>query len=845
VFACDEGRSSAGGRSRSLHKAERANSLLKTVGMFETTIGAGSVLMDKHSSIIESISPRIASARPHNLFILPPLRPRRVDDLTILILADGNRRSSPSEGYAGGARRVVSVAEHFARRPDVAAMVACILSPDNIAKRGDGFFFELYKEFIELGVAIETRGALVAAMIRMEPWGDLGSLRARGGHAAALADAIEAVAEMTASIVDPDLRLILGVGYGPDTAQELDVDVVVRTGMEEHGVLRLSGLRTGEGIVNYAMTTLWPEVEPRDMDEVIEIYKRRASSRFAAGHSISMIVDLIEAFSKAQIDAPIRVTIPTSAPPWAIAAALDHLYAGPLRECTTIAVEYAGDAGEDPTRHGPARGAQHEFRVVGGSPWGRRRCEGELDAVLAPGQEPPSFTLPGWLPLGNANVHACPATVEGIVGSIREARRFAATHPPLRGRDRRTGRAAAPRAPGIVETPAGASDRDELGDRFTDKTLQWAASAGLLLPYPAWQQAAANYALTAFFIHFRIPTEWDETGALWEERADLTAKYMLLVAAGDEGIFDRILDGETPEQRWVRLEASSRFLQGALQGEGARPSLPRVPGSELLAAIAGEWRALFDRYQRACLPAAAASFRLGLADLYAASLAEHRASLASGLPAGLGEDPAYAASIERRFNAAPPIIAARARALVGGVLGGDRRAANELSALLYLTEVASAIGAGLLFRAAALIAPLSHVTTRRIHHLEAVATLLDYHVRLSNDLSGFLESPGGDRDPKENACTILVPQSASGATRAAALIQALATCRRLAAWVGGEVGGQIDHLAAVWPWMTTILQRGAFIGRRIYEVGHYTTISRAGMSAIFDEAEEALRCAPR
>jgi hypothetical protein len=41
--------------------------------------------------------------------------------------------------------------------------------------------------------------------------------------------------------------------------------------------------------------------------------------------------------------------------------------------------------------------------------------------------------------------------------------------------------------------------------------------------------------------------------------------------------------------------------------------------------------------------------------------------------------------------------------------------------------------------------------------------------------------------------------------------------------------------------MGTILRRGAFVGRRVYEVGHYTTISRAEMSAIFDEAGAALR----
>jgi hypothetical protein len=154
--------------------------------------------------------------------------------------------------------------------------------------------------------------------------------------------------------------------------------------------------------------------------------------------------------------------------------------------------------------------------------------------------------------------------------------------------------------------------------------------------------------------------------------------------------------------------------------------------------------------------------------------------------------------------------------------------------LLYLAEASSSVGAGLLFRTAALAAPASRVTPRSIAHLDAAAALLDYHVRLGNDLSGLLDFPGGDRDPKVNAGTILVPAAASGAAREAAIIQALATCRRLLAWLAGEVGGAIDRVAEAWPSMGTVLRRGVFVGRRVYEVGHYTTVSRAEMRAIMD-----------
>lgn len=710
------------------------------------------------------------------LFILPELQDAL--GLTVLFLADGNRRSSTSGGYAGGARRVVSIAEHLARRPDVAAMVACILSPDNIAKRGDGFFAALHREFIHLGVDIETRGALVAAGVRLEIAGDLGPLRARGGHALALADAIEAVAEMTRGVKTPDLRLALGVGYGRDTARELGADLIVRTGMEEPGVLRLSGLGTGAHIVHCATTTLWPDVEPREVDEIIDRWAPRPAPRFAAGHDLAVIVELASALSRADIGSPIHVTITTDATPAAVAEERHHLYAGPSCELRIV--------------HGP----EH----AGGD-----RC-----SVLAPGQRPPRFVLPDWPPPGHANIHACEPDAAGLLQGIREALRFSAAHPPLLGSERATVRAeapeAAPRAPGKI-------DRDALADRFAAKTLAWAESAGLLISGAEWRRAAFNYALTAFFIHHRIPTEWDEAGAEWEQRADLTARYMLLVAAGDEGVFDRLVEGETAPERWARIEASARFLQSTLRSEGPRARPPRVHGAEFLAAIAEGWRALLDRHGTSCHPAAAAGFLAGLEDLYAASVAEHRAGLASH---------------EERWTGAPPSIVAKARA-------ADT---NERRALRHLAEVAGSIGAGLLFRTAALAAPAACVTSEGIAALEAAATVLDYHVRLSNDVSGFLGSPGGDRDPKENACTLLVPAAASGPARAAAIVQALATCRRLAAWLDGEISARFDHVAAVWPSMGVILRRGALIGRRVYEVGHYTTVSRAEMSAIIDEVED-------
>ena len=54
----------------------------------------------------------------------------------------------------------------------------------------------------------------------------------------------------------------------------------------------------------------------------------------------------------------------------------------------------------------------------------------------------------------------------------------------------------------------------------------------------------------------------------------------------------------------------------------------------------------------------------------------------------------------------------------------------------------------------------------------------------------------------------------------------MAVLRRIAKWLGIAMG--------------VVLLRGVFVGRRVYEVGHYTTASRAQLSAIFAEADAAL-----
>jgi undecaprenyl pyrophosphate synthase len=368
-------------------------------------------------------------AEAHQCFILPELKQPRRDALRVLVLPDGNRRSDPvNGGYARGAHKVIESAEHLARRPDVAELVACVMSPENVAARGDAFFAELARGFADLDAAIARRGTLIAAGVRAELCGDLGPLRARGGSAVVLADAVEQVIRRTSTVAEPALRLHFGIGYGPATPREMDVDVVLRTGIEDGGALRLSGLCSHPSIANFAMTKLWPEVTMEDLDAVIEAGKRRPGPTFSMGYAPAAVVEIARALAVSGIAAPVRATLATHASARAMNDALAALYASEPVACRAVAVT-CGDR-----LHGWGRLARHAITVLTGDEDAAAPSRG-YTSMLAPGQEQPFLVLPEQR-YGYATIHACAASPAGIVAGLRAATRFSATHVALFGAER-------------------------------------------------------------------------------------------------------------------------------------------------------------------------------------------------------------------------------------------------------------------------------------------------------------------------------------------------------------------------------------------------------------------------
>lgn len=776
-----------------------------------------------------------------SFFVHEPFGVQRTSGLRVGVIADGTTRGGPN-GLAEGRRRVVECAEHCAERGDVELLGAFLLSPQNVTRRKKPFFAALHAEFLRLLEEVESGRAL--AGIRVEVHGRLDRLRKKGGPAARLAHVMDLLGEATRSRQTPRLRLLLCVDYGEDSPLDLALDVLIRTGMEEPSVLRLSGLRVHGYTRCIPSTRLWRDFTPADLDHALALAGQGLRIEHAAGYSAGFVERLLPALSRARLSTPIRLVLPLAAPEEALAS-LGRSAAEPCAVGVTAMLGAAGRL----RRFGP-RGAPVQLRLVGprSRPWAQRD---EPVAWIAPGQPSPVFRLLDRR-AGDANVHACEPTPEGVVEGLCRALRFHAAHPPLHGAPRAAGRdepASAGRIEELVrhasarmDAPAesiarslpGGESKDPCltAEVFAAKCLSEARSTGLVSGEVDWTRQAFGYALTAFGIAFRP----SPSPAAWEPAARALARVMLALASSDEEISDRVFPGERGVARRTRLAASAGYLIAALRGEPREP--PAVPGAATLVSIARTWEGFFAEHAPAAHPAILSGVRRAAEDLYRANLAE--LSRTSPLFASLSRTPAgpdAEAALQRLDASAPPPVARRIRDLLRTAAGEPPQSAawRELRLLCRLSHVAPSIGAGCALLAMAATEPARAVPEGGAAALLRATPLIDHYFRLANDLS-FEDATRGDRDDKPSAFSYLIPPGLAGKARERASADALRTCRAAADWLDAEARAAVAELAGRWPLAASWLQRGTHVGRRAYEIGHYDRLSRSAWAGIVREA---------
>lgn len=786
------------------------------------------------------------------IFVHEPYRSPRTTALRVGIIADGTSRGGPN-GLAEGAARVVECAEHCAARSDVSLLSVFVLSPENLERRKAPFFAALHAEFLRLLEAVSSGRCLVG--VRVELSGTLDRLVAKGGAATRLAHVLGLLRTVTASVAESRLTLVFGVDYGADSALALGLDVLIRTGMEESCVLRLSGLRVQPCTLCVPSERLWRHFSAADLDDALALAARHRRSSFAPGYSVDFVLALLSALRERRSLPPVRLVLPVVASPAEVGAALALVADARLRSSDDIAVRASALPGRPPRRFGPADARICVYLSLPGLNASRAML-GDAVAWLTPGQPSPVFRLRE-RGVAYANVHTCAPTPAGVVDGLERALLFHTAHPPLHGAPRAT--IAATLDAGAIESlfPAVAERMDASSEAlsrelldvripqiervsrvFAVKCLCEARAIGLESGEVDWRRQAFGYALTAFAI--AGPSGEGRADARpWEPAARVLARVMLALAASDEESTDRVFPAEGERERQRRLASSVAYLIARVRGEAC--SLPVGRGSAVLAAIGEVWTRFFAEVSSAAAPAFVAAVRAAAEALYRANLEELSPAGSVFPPVERVRSAGGADAVEQAYAAAAPaLIAQRMRTLLQCVrdVPPDEcpTAWPELRLLGRLTRVAPSIGAGCALSAMAATEPAEAIPEGAAAAFLEITPMLDFYFRLVNDLA-FTDMVRGDRDDKVNAFTCLLTPSLTGEARECDCVAALAMCRSVAAWLREELERAIGELAVIWPTGARWLRRGMHIGRRVYERGHYERLGPDALLRIAAELE--------
>lgn len=796
-----------------------------------------------------------------------PWRAPRQTRRRILILPDGNARIAKNlEGYAAGADNVVACAEHLARRGDIDTLVMCIVSDLNAAKRDERFFQAVSAQFSRLNTNIVSKGHLIRNDIRCRALGNLAALRAAGGAKAMLVEEAEAVCDATSSVERPRLNVEFWFAYSSDIAWQSDVDLVIRTGAEDPDVVR-PGLSLPPNVPCVITTTLWPEAQPAQIGSLIDFALRDQAAQFAPGYDIHFVETLLRVLPGSRLPAPLRVTIPVCAPDDDIRVMLARATAHPLQGSAVAAIYQTGPNAA-PLHYGPRDDIWYTLRLVPASQCSAFASE-SYDAIIAPGQRAGSVRLA--MPAGVAHVHACATNSAHVIEALGNAIRFPIRHVLLYGADRNKAPELAIQSPwpkdllelmrdvttkpnesieNIVRahlpTKCGKlEERTMLIQGISARVLAKALASGLLLPDEPVRQSDRNYAYTGAFMMLRVPDEANPTGRTWERAAEIAIRCMLAISAGDNGIFDRVLPGETTREWHDRLERSARYLDTIANGDAyVEPITSR--GGRLVEAVGKEWHELLALGANTS-PRLVAACRDALRRHYRANLRE-RASAVVDNPlvhwlciGGLPRREAMQ-EIETRYATTTPFpIGEKIRALLAADVTEEHRfqsVRREMKLVLHLADTAHSIAVEVLFLFSALTTPKECVATERLEALIAVGQLADYAFRLANDLASLDDTIGGDQDQtKESSVSILVPKMSTATERAANVQSARELGKSLLSDLEKHLQNAMVHLHAVWPSMATKVARAVCVGKGVYEQSHYTTMTSDEMMALLKKLD--------
>ncbi|HLG25781.1 MAG TPA: hypothetical protein VI588_03255 [Candidatus Gracilibacteria bacterium] len=761
--------------------------------------------------------------------MLPPTQEKYIKGIRILILPDGNNRASlEGKTYNDGGKNVVRMAEALAERGDVSTMIACVLSADNVAKRSDAFFDQIYKAFVGLGIAIENEGVLVAKKIRLGYDGDLAGMRQKSRSAAKLADIIETVCGQTAHIQEPAMDLILGVNYDEFLALSHQVHAIYRSGMEEDKSIRLSGLRVNESMYNVGSPTYWPNVEAREVTQVIDDVKTRLGVLLQAGYSSDFILNLIERQADIEPEKEVSVTVPFDETPQKIMQKIDELFARKPDLHSAVQVVIVGKKGLAIKRYGGGDKKTKKIILVPSGTYNvQKNNDGSYTSILAPGQQSGFYLKAD--PLSEyATVFYCDPTPEGVVEGTRKAVRFSQSHRPLRGAERNLEIARSGMPNEVPDefkiytslTPFLSADGDDdlegladvlhdpssdrqhnrynmLGDLLAAKILLWVRTKGITFDRPVELRAFINYTLTSYFLtYYPDHQRWDQVSENWQKAAESVSRYMALVYLMDDRLYDA--PAEDPKQHYSFLDSVTKIFTASVEDkEIPEDELPELGDkANVVLALADSFRSLSLDLKASSNEKCYSRWKASMAELFTSHLKEWDKHVLSVTAVDLLRD-----DFEKKIAMFRSVLLRRCHSgyvrgkiedniltMKDGTEDEKKRAANSLKFYAYLQEAGPSIGAKPVYETLlAVSSPDLSAHPGAEAAYEELCYLNNMYYRLANDFAELYRA-SDDKEQNDDATKYLYRThlDASG-NSSVALIKTLSEIQRILKELWGEI----------------------------------------------------------
>lgn len=769
-------------------------------------------------------------SKSHEIMCHPEWRLPRRFGLHVLYLPDGNNRTTQNQkGYAGGANTVVEVAHANAQRGDVAVAVFCIVSDLNAQKRPEFFFQALVDQFSRLSTSIVHKGHLICADIRCRVFGNLEKLRSMGGARQKLVEEVEAVCQATHSVVQPKMYMDFWLAYSNDIAYESDIDLVVRTGAEDAEVAR-PGLSLPLNVPCVVTKTLWPEVQTAEIEALIDGGLRDVHAQFGRGYDLEFVEQLLRSLPLSCVAAKARLSLPVCAPESEVIALIKRMYAHP-QDGPGSCTQYMSRDGM--LTFGATEDIWYTVRLIPAARWFEFAAE-SFDAIITPGQHAGTVRLA--MPAGQAHVHSCVATIDGVLDAFHRAVQFPMKHVLLHGADRSQADALKWKSPWSVDLldlmhafaqhpqwsvedvvraqlPRTSDIATETAWRIqamAAKVLGRALAEGLILPDEAMERQLGSMAQS--MIALLVNRSNGALGGLIDENvADIVIRSLLALTAGEQGIFERVYPGETAQEKRLRVSASAQCLAAIETLPDVAPEAAR--SARLVRLIRKQWQQLLDVRSDAGSEWIQ-SARAALRRHYEAKEREQAPDVLDNPQVQwlcLGGLPRREAmrEIEQRYGATTPEPVRRkiGELLAADVTDNDRfqQVRREMQALLYLADTAHRRGLEVLTHfCGAAVAP-DEMTTEKARVYRLVGQLGDYLLQLSADLAELEQDIRGDALTKTTTLTILLPKMVSAAEYVRQVRLTIETGRSLKAWLEDEYRRAMETLQSIAPQVTLML----------------------------------------